>query len=255
MTGTSLLHGGTVIVTGGSRGIGASVARFAHAHGARVGLIARHSDALSRVAADLTTAGTPSVAHVAVDVADPDALRRAVEALIDQLGPPTMLVNNAGMISRTRAEQIGWADWHQVLDTNLGSALAASVTVAPHMREAGGGSIVNIASLSAHFGVRQAASYGASKSGLLGLTRALALEWASDNIRVNAVTPGYISTEFTHALAADPERSDHIRDRIPLGRWGAPEDIAGTVIYLGSPLATYVTGQVVVVDGGYSVDG
>ena len=255
MTGTSLLHNATVIVTGGSRGIGASVARTAHQHGARVGLIARNEDALSRITAELTTAGPPPVAHVAVDVADLDALRQAVERLIDQLGPPTMLVNNVGMIDRTPAEQMGWAEWRKVLDTNLGSALAASVTVAPHMREAGGGSIVNVTSLSAHFGVRQAASYGASKSGLLGLTRALALEWASDNIRVNAVTPGYIATDLTHALAANRERSEQISSRIPLGRWGAPEDIAGTVVYLGSPLATYVTGQVIVVDGGYSVDG
>jgi NAD(P)-dependent dehydrogenase (short-subunit alcohol dehydrogenase family) len=159
------------------------------------------------------------------------------------------------VIDRTPSADFASQAWRRVFATNLDAAFTAARAVAPLMRATGGGAIVNVTSLSAHFGVRRAASYGASKSGLLGLTRALALEWAVDGIRVNAVTPGYIDTDFTAALAGDPERSRRILERIPLGRWGKPADVAGTVVYLASPLAAYVTGQVVVVDGGYSVDG
>ncbi len=137
---------------------------------------------------------------------------------------------------------------------DAGERVFASIEM--HRRHVGAwGSIVNTTSLSAHFGIRGAASYGASKSGLLGLTRALAVEWAEYGIRVNAVTPGYIRTGLTEPLANDEERSRTILSRIPRGRWGTSADIAGTVVYLASPLAAYVTGQVVVVDGGYSVDG
>jgi NAD(P)-dependent dehydrogenase (short-subunit alcohol dehydrogenase family) len=195
------------------------------------------------------------VATAVADVADDDALRAALAALAAALGPPTVLVNNAGVIDRTPAAETAPGQWQRVLDTNLRSALTAATAVAPHMRRAGGGSIVNITSLSAHFGVRQAVSYGASKAGLVGLTRALALEWGGAGIRVNAVTPGYVETDFTSALSGDPERSRLVLGRIPLGRWGRPDDIGKAVLYLSSPLARYVTGQVLVVDGGYSVDG
>lgn len=250
-----LMDGTTAIVTGASRGIGAAVAMALAQTGADVGLISRSPQALDAVAARIREKTRRSIAVRAADVAHPEALALAIEELTDELGAPTVLVNNAGTIARSPLESMTPASWARVFDINLGSAAAAATTVLPHMKARGGGSIVNVTSLSAHFGVRHAASYGASKSGLLGLTRALALEWADHAIRVNAVTPGYVETEFTRPLLENPQRAGRILERIPLGRWGRPEDVAGTVVYLGSPLSEYVTGQVVVVDGGYTVDG
>ncbi|MGY1812276.1 SDR family NAD(P)-dependent oxidoreductase [Blastococcus sp. SYSU D00820] len=255
MSTAGLLAGRTAIVTGASRGIGAATAVALAQAGAAVGLLARDPAALARLATRLGDEGTCAVAVRTADVADAPSLRAAIDALTGDLGAPSILVNNAGAIDRSPTETTSAGSWRRVLDTNLGGAVTASTAVLGAMRDLGGGSIVNIASLSAHFGVRRAASYGASKSALLGLTRALALEWAADGIRVNAVTPGYIATDLTAPLTADPERSAGIVSRIPLGRWGSPEDVAGTVVYLCSDLAAYVTGQVVVVDGGYSVDG
>lgn len=252
---TGLLRGSTAIVCGASRGIGAAAARALHGAGADVGLLARTGAALEETAAGIGSGGGPRIATAVADVADPDALRAGIEKLVDRLGPPDILVNNAGAIDRTPSVEVTPAGWQRVLDTNLRGALLASTTVLPHMAAAGRGSIVNITSLSAHFGVRRAVSYGASKAGLVGMTRALALEWGESGVRVNAVTPGYIETDFTQRLREDTRRSVDILRRVPLGRWGRPEDIAGTVVYLASPLAEYVTGQVIVVDGGYSVDG
>jgi NAD(P)-dependent dehydrogenase (short-subunit alcohol dehydrogenase family) len=250
-----LLDGEVAIVTGASRGIGLGIAHGLRAAGARVGLIARDDEALRAARAQLTATPGPDVACATADAADPGTLVGACERLARDLGDATVLVNNAGAIDRTPSAEVTPAEWRRVVATNLDAAFTAARAVAPRMRSAGGGAIVNVTSLSAHFGVRRAASYGASKSGLLGLTRALALDWAADGIRVNAVAPGYIDTGFTSALTADPDRSQRILERIPLGRWGQPDDIAGTVVYLVSPLAAYVTGQVVVVDGGYSADG
>ncbi|HXT94225.1 MAG TPA: glucose 1-dehydrogenase [Trebonia sp.] len=252
---SGLLDGEVAIVTGASRGIGLGIARGLRAAGARVGLIARHAEALEAAASELAGQPGPDVACADADVADSDALTAAVARLQADLGDVTVLVNNAGVIDRTPSDGLSSQAWRRVFATNLDAAFAAARAAAPSMRAAGGGAVVNVTSLSAHFGVRRAASYGASKSGLLGLTRALALEWAADGIRVNAVTPGYIDTDFTGPLTGDPERSQRILERIPLGRWGKPADVAGTVVYLASPLAAYVTGQVLVVDGGYSIDG
>lgn len=255
MTVPGLLDGSVAIVTGASRGIGAAIARGLSMAGARVGLIALDEAALKELARELTDGATVPVAAAAASVADPDQLTAAINRLTSDLGPATILVNNAGTIDRGPTEHSAPDAWRRVLDTNLVAAVTAATAVFPEMKKAGAGSMVNITSLSAHFGVRRAASYGASKSGLLGLTRALALEWAEHGIRVNAVTPGYIATDFTRPLSENLDRADAVARRIPLGRWGTPEDIAGTVAYLCSPLAAYVTGQVIIVDGGYSVDG
>lgn len=252
---TGLLDGTAAIVTGASRGIGAATCVALARAGANVGLISRDSSALDALARHIKMESGGFVAFRAADVSNSDLLTRAINELIGEVGTPTLLVNNAGTIERSAPEDAKPSSWYRVLDTNLGSALAAATAVLPYMKAEGFGSIVNVTSLSAHFGVRGAVSYGASKSGLLGLTRALALDWAEYGVRVNAVTPGYVGTELTEPLTSNPARAGRILERIPLGRWGQPEDVSGTIVYLGSPLSAYVTGQVIVVDGGYSVNG
>jgi NAD(P)-dependent dehydrogenase (short-subunit alcohol dehydrogenase family) len=251
----SLLAGSVAVVTGGSRGIGAAIAQALAEAGAAVGLIGRSREALATAADDLRARGAGSVRFAAADAGDPERLEAALGRLAAELGPVTVLVNNAGMIERGAAEELTIEQWDRVIAVNLRAAFVAARTVFPGMREHGSGSIVNVTSLSGRFGIRRAAPYGASKGGLTQLTRALALEWAPHGIRVNAVAPGYVTTAFTERLATDRKRHRQILERIPLGRWGRPDDVGGTVVYLASGLSAYVTGQLVIVDGGYSVDG
>src|SRR4051794_5074675 len=250
-----LLEDSTAVVTGASRGIGAAIATALAGSGAAVGLISRTPAPLQDLADELRAATGSRVATAACDVSDSNAVRAAVAKLADALGTADVLVNNAGLIERADSVTLAADAWERVLDTNLRAAFVAAQSAFPAMRDSGGGAIVNVGSLSGTFGIRRAAAYGASKAGLLGLTRALALEWGPHGVRVNAVTPGYVATDFTRALVDDPERFESVRQRIPLGRWAQPHDIAGTVVYLASSLASYVTGQVVHVDGGYTVDG
>src|SRR5690606_21420192 len=180
--------------------------------------------------------------------------RVAVAELAEELGGLDVLVNNAGTTVRGDALSFAADDFDRVLVVNLRGAFVAAQAAARAMGD-GGGAIVNIASLSARFGIRRGAAYGASKGGLVQLTKALALEWGPRGIRVNAVAPGYIATDLTAPLLADAARRDAIEARIPLGRWGTPDDVAGAVALLCSPLAAYVSGHVLYVDGGYSADG
>jgi 2-deoxy-D-gluconate 3-dehydrogenase len=229
---SGLLAGRRALVTGATRGIGAAAADALAEHGARVVRLGSRD----------------------ADMADPDAVRAAVARATEELGGLDVLVNNAGTIERGPSAELALERWDRVLDVNLRGAFVAAQAAYEALAD-GGGAIVNIASLSARFGVRQGAAYAASKGGLVQLTRALALEWAPAGIRVNAVAPGYVATDFTRALQDDPGRHASILARIPMGRWATPQDIAGSVVYFASDLAAYVTGQVLYADGGYSCDG
>lgn len=236
------LAGRRALVTGASAGIGQAAAVALARAGATVACAARRdcAETLDRIAA---AGGSGS--WVPLDLADPMAGQAAVAG-----GGYDILVNNAGIIRRADSLDFTEADWDAVMDVDL---KAVFFTAQAFARELQGrrGAIVNVASLLSFQGGIRVPAYTAAKHGVAGLTRILANEWAGRGINVNAVAPGYVATDNTEALRADPERSRAILDRIPAGRWASPEDIAGAVVFLCSPAAAYVHGTVLAVDGGW----
>jgi 2-deoxy-D-gluconate 3-dehydrogenase len=178
-------------------------------------------------------------------------LKTVVARIVNELGHIDILVNNAGTIRRTPAIDFSEADWDDVLQINLKAAFFLSQAVASVMISRGGGKIINVASMLSFQGGITVPSYTAAKSGLAGITRALANEWAKHNINVNAIAPGYMATDNTAALRADPTRSTSILDRIPAGRWGSPDDLKGIVVFLASSASDYLNGAIIPVDGGW----
>jgi 2-deoxy-D-gluconate 3-dehydrogenase len=178
-------------------------------------------------------------------------LQRVVERVVTELGRLDILINNAGIIRRAPAIEFSEADWDDVLQINLKAMFFLSQAAAKVMVKQGGGKIINIASMLSFQGGIIVPSYTAAKSGVAGVTRALANEWAKHHINVNAIAPGYMATDNTAPLRADPIRSVSILDRIPAGRWGTPDDLKGIVVFLASSSADYVHGAIVPVDGGW----
>ncbi len=243
------LAGRTALVTGARSGIGRACALALADAGADVVLWGRSEDGLAGVAAEVAARG--ATAHVvAGDLAD-TAQVRGLAAEVVSTHQVDLLVNNAGIIRRAPAAETTWEDWRAVLDVNLDAAFVLSQVAGAPMLERGYGRIVNVASLLSFQGGVRVPAYAAAKHALAGLTKALANEWAATGVGVNAVAPGYVATDNTEALREDPDRERAIRERIPAGRWGAPEDIAGAAVFLCSPAAAYVHGHVLVVDGGW----
>jgi 2-deoxy-D-gluconate 3-dehydrogenase len=186
------------------------------------------------------------------DLSSTGVVAGVIEAAEKGLGPVDILVNNAGIIRRATALEFGEQDWDDVLTTNLKVPFFLAQAAAKSMVDGGrGGKIINVASLLSFQGGIRVASYTASKSGLAGLTRLLANEWAGQGINVNAIVPGYFATNNTRALREDETRNRQIIERIPAGQWGDPEDLGGTVVYLASPASDYVHGALIPVDGGW----
>jgi pyridoxal 4-dehydrogenase len=243
------LAGQTAIVTGAARGLGYAAAARLAAEGAGVALFDRDEAALAAAADNLTADGARVMAH-AVDVTDEDGVREAVEAVFSARGQVDVLVNNAGVYPHYPFEQLTYADWRQVLATNLDSVYLCSHAVYPAMRERGYGRIVNVSSATFFIGYPGLSAYVASKGGIIGFTRALASEAGQHGITVNAVTPGLIATEGV----LGGEEAGLFDDIVPeqaVGRRGEPEDIAECIAYLASPAAGFITGQTVNVDGGH----
>jgi len=238
----------TALVTGARSGIGRACALALAAAGADVLCWGRSGD-VGTTADDVRGLGHQAWA-VGSDLSDLDATRAYVSELLDD-HRVDVLVNNAGMIRRAPAAETTLQHWREVLTVNLDSAFALATLVGRQMLTNGWGRIINMASLLSFQGGILVPAYTASKHGLAGLTKALANEWATHGVTVNAVAPGYVATDNTAALRADPRREAAIRDRIPAGRWGEPEDVAAAVVFLASPAARYVNGHVLVVDGGW----
>ena len=247
------LTGRVAAVTGANAGIGQGIALALAAAGADVAAIGRTpaEETAARVRAlgrrcELVSADLSSIAPVGA----------AVDAVVERLGRLDILVNNAGIIRRADALEFTEEDWDAVIDTNLKTPFFLAQAAARHMtgwssQEGRRGKIINIASMLSFQGGIRVPSYTASKSGLAGLTKLLANEWAAKGINVNAIAPGYIATANTAALQADEVRNRQIVERIPEGRWGSPEDIGGAAVFLASSAADYVQGHVLAVDGGW----
>jgi 2-deoxy-D-gluconate 3-dehydrogenase len=185
------------------------------------------------------------------DLSSIEPVQRVIDEAVAGLGRLDILVNNAGIIRRADALDFTEADWDAVVDTNLKTLFFLSQAAARHMAPRGSGKIVNIASLLSFQGGVRVPSYAAAKSGVAGVTKAMANEWAAKGVQVNAIAPGYIATNNTAALREDETRNRQIMERIPAGRWGDPADIAGAAVFLASSAADYVTGHVLAVDGGW----
>lgn len=251
MTSLFSLQGRNAIVTGASRGLGAAAARALAAAGANVALTGRDLAALEREASALAVAHNIRTLPVVCDASDPDAIQRMADMAHADMGPIDILVNNAGIIRRAAAVDYTPDDWNAVIATNQTGVFRTAQCVGRYMIARGSGKIINIASLLAFSGGLNVVAYTAAKHAVAGITKALANEWAPYGVNVNAIAPGYFQTDATEALRNDPERYNALLKRIPAGRWGAPDDLAGTVVYLASRASDYVNGHVLVVDGGW----
>ncbi|HET9490216.1 MAG TPA: glucose 1-dehydrogenase [Methylomirabilota bacterium] len=248
------LKGRVAVVTGGNGGIGLGMARGLAAAGARVVVAARDQDKSRVAVAELSRLG-PAALAIPVDVSDEASVTALVRAGREQCGRIDILVNNAGTNIRKPAHELSLAEWHQVLDTNLTSAFLLARAVYPVMKT-GGGKIINVGSMMSIFGASFAPAYGASKGGMVQLTKSLAAAWARDNIQVNAVLPGWIDTDLTRRARQEvPGLNDNVLRRTPAGRWGVIDDLAGVAVFLASPASDFITGAAIPVDGGYSIQG
>jgi len=244
------LAGRRALVTGASRGLGRAAAVALGRAGASVVCVSSRAGGAADTATGVRALGVEAW-ELAADLSDRDAALAMADEAERVAGPIDILVNNAGTIRRHPATQFPAEDWDLVLRTNLDSVWLLSQRLGRGMVERERGKIVNVASLLSFQGGITVPAYTASKHAVAGLTKALANEWARHNVQVNAVAPGYMRTDNTQALRDNPTRSTEILGRIPAGRWGEPEDLAGAIVFLASPASDYVNGHVLVVDGGW----
>lgn len=247
------LTGKVAIVTGGNGGIGLGIALGLAKAGASLAIVARNAakadEAVQSIAAET---GARAIALTG-DVASEADCDRFVHEIQAALGRIDILFNNAGINIRKPPQSMTLDEWRQVIDINLTGAFLMSRTVYPAMKEAGGGKVINIGSMTSIFGSGFAPAYASSKGGIVQLTKSCAIAWAADNIQVNAILPGWFETELTDQARVEvPGLYNRVGDRIPTGRWAKPADMAGTAVWLASSASDYVTGIAIAVDGGYS---
>ncbi len=243
------LDGKVALITGSTRGLGLAMAEAMLAAGAHVVLNGRSDDAVMAKVAELDLDGR-SASGVAFDVADAGAASAAVDTVIERHGAIDILVNNAGVNHRAPIGEFGDDEWRRVLSVNLDGPFSLARTAARHMTAAGYGRIIMTVSIMGTVARPTIPAYVASKAGLTGLTKALAVELAPHGITVNGIGPGYVATEMNAALVDDPEFNRMVVSRTPVGRWGRPDEIAAAAVFLASDEASYITGQTLLVDGG-----
>lgn len=246
------LTGRVALVTGAYRGLGFAIARGLAAAGAHVILNGRNADALAKAASVL--AGEGSSADIALfDVTDASAVREGIASAATRVGAIDILVNNAGIQRRHALVDFPQHEWDEIIATNLTAPYIVSQAVLPAMIASRRGKIIHIASLMSELARPSIVPYTAAKGGIRQLTRGMAVELAPQNIQVNAIAPGYFATEMNRALLDDAKFDAWVKARTPAGRWGQPAEIAGLAVFLASPAANYITGQMIMIDGGMSV--
>jgi NAD(P)-dependent dehydrogenase (short-subunit alcohol dehydrogenase family) len=246
------LSGRTALVTGASKGLGRAMAVGLARAGCALALCARDRGGLAATAEAARALGVRAEAFP-MDVLDRESIRRAVDAAVATFGGLDVLLNNAGVNVRKPVLELSEAEWDLVVDTNLKGYFLVAQAVAPHLIARGYGKVVNVSSIFGAVGMNNQLAYASSKGGVVQMTKVMAIEWAPHGVRVNAVAPTYFETPLVAALRNDPERFRFINERTPMGRWGQPEELEGTVVWLASRASDFVTGQTVYVDGGWTI--
>ena len=244
------LKGQVAIVTGGGRGLGRGMALAMGNAGADIALISRTEVELNAVVQEIRQAGGKAEAYPA-DVSKVVDIIDLVHSIHSAKGRIDILINNAGFIIRKPALEFTLEDWEHQVDVNLKAAYFIAQAAGKIMKKQSRGKIINIASLFSFIGIQNAPAYGITRGGIISMTRSLALEWAKYHINVNAIAPGYFKTRQTAPLFSDEKRREWVLSRIPWGRAGLPEDLAGAAVFLASPASDYMTGQIIIVDGGW----
>lgn len=246
------IRGKVALVTGASKGLGRAIATGLGRAGASLALCGRNMEDLEETGKTIAGLGGDSRPY-RMDVLAPDSIRDAVEAIRKDFGGIDILVNNAGVNIRKPVTELAEEEWDLVLDTNLKGYFLVAKAVVPEMIGRRRGKVINIASIMGAVALDNLVAYASSKGGVVQMTKVMAIEWAKHNVNVNAIGPTYFETPLVAALRNDPDRFRFINERTPMGRWGQPEELEGTVIFLASRASDFITGQTIYVDGGWTI--